>query len=73
MKKIIAVLVVLGVIVAAGALNFHVIILSSDVKILKKTEMTFTDTFVDARGIKRAKLYLKPNLVAAGIKDLLGN
>ncbi|MBI9082369.1 MAG: hypothetical protein JEZ11_02145 [Desulfobacterales bacterium] len=68
-----AVLVVLAVIIGAGALNFHIIVLSGDVKILKKAELTFTDTFVDARGIKRAKLYLKPNLVRAGIKDVLGN
>jgi uncharacterized protein YxeA len=73
LKKIMAVLVVLGVLAGAGALNVHLIILSGDVKFLKKTELTFTDTVVDARGYKRAKLYLKPNLVAAGIKDLFGD
>jgi len=67
-KKIIffALVVVLGIV----ALNYHFILMDSSIKILKKNEMTFEDTFVDARGIKKAKLYLKPALVKAGIKDL---
>lgn len=69
MKKIIILLVVAAVL-TAGALNFHFILMGSKVKILKKVDLTFEDTFVDARGVNRVKLYLKPALVEAGIKDL---
>ncbi|MBC8394322.1 MAG: hypothetical protein H8E17_17355, partial [Deltaproteobacteria bacterium] len=48
----------------------HFILMGSKVKILKKVDLTFEDTFVDARGVNRVKLYLKPALVEAGIKDL---
>jgi len=68
MKKLIVVIVAAALV--AGALNFHFIYLGSSVKILKKADMTFEDTFVDARGAKRLKLYTKPVLVKAGIKDI---
>lgn len=69
MKKYVIALIVIAAFVA-GALNFHFIYLGSSIKILKKTGMTFEDTFVDARGAKKIKLLLKPALVKAGIKDL---
>jgi len=72
MKKLIIATVIAAALVA-GALNFHFIYLGSSVKILKKADMTFEDTFVDARGAKRLKLYTKPALAKAGIKDLLGD
>jgi len=66
-------LFLLALLLACGAgyaaLNYHFIIMESSVKILKKTELTLEDTFVDARGMKRFKLYLKPSLVKAGIKN----
>ncbi len=68
MKKLIALIVAVALVV--GALNFHFIYLGGSVKILKKADMTFEDTFVDARGAKKFKLLLKPALVKAGIKDL---
>jgi len=40
---------------------------------LKKTDMTFDDTFIDARGEKRASLYLNPALIKAGIRDVFKN
>ncbi len=55
---------------AIGALNFHFIFLGKNLKVLKKTTMTFEDTFIDARGSKKFNLLLKPALVEAGIKDL---
>ena len=70
MKK----LVVLAIIAAAlvfGALNFHFIITDSGFKILKKTDLTFEHTFVDARGFKAHKLLTNPALVKAGIKDAI--
>jgi hypothetical protein len=68
MKKVIFLSIV--VILVFVALNYHFILMDSSIKILKKTEMTFQNTFVDARGVKKAKLYLKPAFVKAGIKDL---
>jgi len=38
---------------------------------LKKTELTFDDTFVDARGAKKLNLLSKPALMKAGIKDIM--
>lgn len=35
--------------------------------------MTLADTFVDARGVNKLKLYTKPNLVKAGIRGLLND
>ena len=42
--------------------------MDKNVKILKKAELTFNNTFVDARGAKKFKLFLNPSLVKAGIK-----
>jgi hypothetical protein len=70
MKKLIIALVVAAALVT-GALNFHFILIDSKIKILKKADLTFEDTFVDARGAKKLKLFSKPALVKAGIKDLL--
>jgi len=44
--------------------------MDSNIKILKKVDFTFHDTFVDARGSKKYKLLLNPALVKAGVKDL---
>lgn len=70
MKGVIIALVILGV-AAAGALNYHFILLDDSLKILQKTDMTLEDTFVDARGAKKFKLLLKPALIEAGLKDAL--
>ncbi len=64
---VVIVLIVLGV---YGSLNYHFILMDSSVKALKKTEMSLEYTFVDARGMKKAKLFLVPTLVKAGIKDV---
>lgn len=69
MKKI-AVVVVIVAALAFGALNYHFILLDSNIRILKKVDLTFNDTFVNARGSKRYKLLLNPALVKAGVKDL---
>ena len=69
MKKAIILIATAGAL-TFGALNYHFILMDSSFKILKKVEMTFDDTFVDARGTNRLKLYMKPALVRAGIKDL---
>ncbi len=69
MKKL-AVVVVILAILAFGTLNYHFILLDSSIKILKKVDLTFKDTFVNARGSKKYKLLLNPALVKAGVKDL---
>lgn len=70
MKKLLVILILLGACVF-GALNYHFVLLDDSLKVLKKVDMTFENTFVDARGAKKYKLYLNPDLVKAGIKDLL--
>lgn len=71
MKKIVTLIVAAALV--AGVLNYHFIFLGKNLKILKKSTMTFEDTFIDARGAKKINLLLKPALVKAGIKDLFEN
>ena len=70
MKKILILLIFTGAL-AYGVLNYHFILMDNGVKVLKKVELTFQDTFVNARGEKKIKLLLKPSLVKAGIKDAI--
>ena len=72
MKKL-----VIGLIILAaggyGVLSYHFILLDGSMKILKKTSLAYENTFVDARGAKKLELALKPDLIAAGINDVIGN
>lgn len=68
MKKIL--IIIAGALLTFGALNYHFILMDSSIKILKKADLTFADTIVDARGSRKYKLYINPSLVKAGIKDL---
>ena len=70
MKKLLILLIFAGTL-AYGVLNYHFILMDKTVKVLKKVELTFQDTFVNARGEKKIKLLLKPSLVKAGIKDVI--
>jgi len=70
MKKFLILLFFTGAL-AYGMLSYHFILMNQGVKVLKKVEITFRDTFVDARGEKKLKLLLKPSLVRAGIKDVI--
>jgi len=67
---------IIGLVIAAaagyGLLSYHFVLLDSSLKVLKKSEVRYENTFVDARGAKKLELALKPDLVAAGIKDVLG-
>ncbi len=69
MKKILSILVIAGVF-AFGALNYHIILMDTSIRVLKKSDLTFDNTFVDARGTKKYQLLLKPALVRAGVKNL---
>ncbi len=66
---------ILGLIIAAaagyGLLSYHFVLLDSSLKILKKTTIRYENTFVDARGTKKLELALKPDLISAGINDVL--
>ena len=70
MKKT-ALILVVTVALIFTALNYHFILMDKNVKILKKVKLTFNNTFVDARGAKKFKLFLNPSLVKAGIKKAL--
>ncbi len=70
MKKALLILVVTVALIFT-ALNYHFILMDKNVKILKKVKLTFNNTFVDARGAKKFKLFLNPSLVKAGIKKAL--
>ena len=70
MKKFVLLLVIAAA-AGYGLLSYHFVLFDNDLKILKKTDARYEDTFVDARGAKKLELILKSDLVAAGIKDLL--
>ncbi|MEA1935743.1 MAG: hypothetical protein U9M96_02840 [Thermodesulfobacteriota bacterium] len=69
MKKILLILIIAGVF-AFGALNYHIILMDTSIRVLKKTDLALDNTFVDARGAKKYQLLLKPTLVKAGVKNL---
>jgi hypothetical protein len=70
MKQVLYVLLLAGAL-SVGASNYHFILFDDGIKILKKTEVTFEDTFVDARGAGKLQLLFKPALIRAGVKDIL--
>jgi hypothetical protein len=70
MKKIILMLVVAAA-AGYGLLSHHFILFDKSLKIIKKTGIRYEDTFVDARGTKKLGLALKPDLIAAGINDVI--
>lgn len=68
--------IVIGIIFLAavgyGAMSYHFVVLDGTIKILKKTSLSYENTFVDARGAKKLELALKPDLIAAGINEVIG-
>ncbi len=71
MKKLI--ILILAAACAYGVLSYHFILMDGSIKILKKSELTLDDTFIDARGSNKSKLFLDPALLKAGVKDLFHN
>jgi hypothetical protein len=69
MKKVIGLFILVGFVWAL--FRFHFILLDSRLKVLVKSELTLDQTFVDARGAKKMRLLLNPDLVKAGLKELL--
>ena len=68
MKKVFV--LIIAAVCVYGALSYHFILTDESVKILKKTDLTFENTFVDARGTKKAKLFMNTALLKAGVRDL---
>ena len=71
MKKILLLLIVAAA-AGYGLLSYHFILFDKNLKIIKKTGVRYEDTFVDARGAKKMELLLKPDLIAAGVQDVVG-
>jgi len=69
MKKVAIIAVILAAL-TFGILNYHFVLMDNSIKLLRKADLTFNNTFVDARGAKKYKLYLNPALAKAGVKDL---
>ncbi len=70
MKKILLALIIAGA-AGYGVLNYHFILFDKSLKILKKSKVQYQNTFVDARGAKKLELAIKPDLISAGINDVL--
>lgn len=70
MKKII-VLLIIAAAAGYGLLSYHFILFDDSLKVIKKTKVAYENTYVDARGAKKLELAMKPDLIAAGISDLL--
>ena len=68
MKKVLLLLIVAGMVYAA--LSYHFILTDHSIQVLKKTALTFDNTYVDARGGKKSQLFLNPALLKAGVRDL---
>ncbi len=68
MKKFIVMLVIAAA-AGYGLLSYHFILFDNSLKILKKTDARYQNTFVDARGAKKLELAFKSDLLAAGIVD----
>ena len=71
MKKLLIALIIL-VAGGYGVLSYHFILFDKSIKILKKTNIAYENTFVDARGTKKFEIALQPDLIAAGINDVVG-
>ncbi len=70
MKKLLLALIIAGA-AGYGVLNYHFILFDKSFKILKKSKVQYQNTFVDARGAKKLELLIKPDLISAGINDVL--
>ena len=70
MKKLLIGLIIVAA-AGYGLLSYHFILFDGSMKILKKTGIAYENTFVDARGAKKLELAMKPDLIAAGINDVI--
>jgi hypothetical protein len=70
MKKMLILLIITAALFF-GVLNYHFILFDESIRILKKADLSWEDTFVDARGTKKLKLITNPALVKSGIKNLV--
>ncbi len=54
-----------------GLLSYHFILLDDSMRIIKKSNVRYENTFVDARGAKKLEILTKPDLMEAGINDVI--
>lgn len=71
-KKLLIAVIILAA-AGYGLLSYHFILFDGSMKIIKKTGISYENTFVDARGSKKLELAMKPDLIAAGINDVIGD
>jgi len=55
------------------AMNYHFILFDDQIKILRKSKLRFENTFVDARGANILHIFVMPDLIQAGIQDLVSD
>lgn len=72
MKKFIAFFIIAGAVWGYSYLNYHMILFDDSLKILKKSEMSIKHSYVDARGHKMVAIVAMPDLIEAGIKEVIG-
>ena len=71
MKKFLVVLILLAVGAGYVLLSHHFILFDQKLRIVKKFKLTPELTFVDARGPKMFKIAVQPDLIKAGIQEVL--
>jgi hypothetical protein len=71
MKKFLIILILLGIIAGYVLLNHHFILFDEKIRIVRKVKLTPNLTFVDARGAKLFKIAVEPDLIKAGIQEVL--
>ena len=71
MKKFLVLLILLAIGAGYVLLNHHFILFDEKLRIVKKVKITTELTFVDARGAKMFKIAVEPDLIKAGIQEVL--
>lgn len=71
MKKLFTFLVIVMLAAAYLGLSYHFILFDDSLRMLKKVELRTHNTFFDARGANAVKLVAQPDMVQAGVKELV--
>jgi hypothetical protein len=71
MKKFMVFLLVVGAALAYVGLAYHFILFDEKITVLRKDGYSYHNTLVDARGAKLFKIATQPDLLKAGLKNVL--
>ncbi len=73
MKTLLIIVIFLAIIAsgAYGAFTYHIIRTDNGIETLRKVRPSLEYTYVDARGARKYKVFLIPELAEAGLRDLL--